>query len=112
MGNVIMPEDLVAELPLERGDRVLVASDVTTLCWEALQQGKKFDLDRLIDLLQKKIGPEGTLLFPTYNWAFCITARQGREPVRSGRKHSSVRIFGGHSTQFILLQFGVKMRIL
>ena len=71
MGNVIMPEDLVAELPLERGDRVLVASDVTTLCWEALQQGKKFDLDRLIDLLQKKIGPEGTLLFPTYNWDFC-----------------------------------------
>lgn len=71
METVIMPEDLVAELPLERGDRVLVASDVTTLCWEAIQHGKKFDLNRLIDLMQEKLGPEGTLLFPTYNWDFC-----------------------------------------
>ena len=71
METVIMPEDLVDALPINKGDRVLIASDVTRVCWDALCQKKKFDLNHFIDLLQDKVGLNGTLLFPTYNWDFC-----------------------------------------
>lgn len=71
MESYIAPEELAKYLPIDRGDSVLVASDVTYLCWLAYREGKIFDLDRLIDCLQEKLGAEGTLLFPTYNWKFC-----------------------------------------
>ena len=69
--NYVAPEELAKYLPIDRGDSVLVASDVTYLYWLAYREGKVFDMNRLIDCMQEKVGPEGTLLFPTYNWKFC-----------------------------------------
>ena len=71
MDGYVSPDELAKCIPVERGDSVLVASDVTYLCWLAYREGKTFDMDRLIDCLQEKVGAEGTLLFPTYTWKFC-----------------------------------------
>lgn len=71
MDKYIAPQELVGRLPIERGDTVLLASNVERLAWNAVQQGKIFDFELFIDLLQRRIGPTGNLLFPTYNWDFC-----------------------------------------
>ena len=71
MERYVSPDELAKCIPVERGDSVLVASDVTYLYWLAYREGKTFDMDHLIDCLQEKVGAEGTILFPTYNWKFC-----------------------------------------
>ena len=67
----ISPEDVVEAMPFEKGDSILVASDVSEFLMAAFLEGKHFDLDHLIDLIQEKLTSDGTLLFPTYNWKFC-----------------------------------------
>jgi len=44
---------------------LLVASDVSKLLYAG------HDLDSLIDMYQEIVGPDGTLLFPTYNMDYC-----------------------------------------
>lgn len=65
------PQELAEIIPVNRGDIVYIASDVTNICVNAIQEGESFDLNLFISLLQNKIGDEGTLLFPTFNWKFC-----------------------------------------
>ena len=70
-----MSDDIVERIadamPLEKGDRTLIASDVRQMC-RFLRLDKLTDeLHHFIDLLKEKVGEEGTLLFPTYNWNFC-----------------------------------------
>lgn len=68
---MLTPQRLAAALPLNTGDRVLLASNVERLLFSALRAGGNFDLDEFIDALKIRIGASGTLLFPTYNWDFC-----------------------------------------
>ena len=67
----IIFEEVAAAIPLKEGDCALVASDITRLCDQFTKSETLQGLSYLIDLLQKKVGTEGTLLFPTYNWGFC-----------------------------------------
>lgn len=68
-------EKVVEAIPLERGDCVLVASDISNIILQSTQENTETDIqyyvNSLINLLQEKIGKEGTLCFPTYNWDFC-----------------------------------------
>ena len=66
-----MFEKLMDSFHLEKGDTILFASDVVKLMWLSAEAGKEFDLNNFIDELQNKIGTEGNILFPTYNWDFC-----------------------------------------
>ena len=66
-----MFEKLMYSFHLEKGDTILFASDVVKLMWLSAEAGKEFDLNNFIDELQNKIGTEGNILFPTFNWAFC-----------------------------------------
>lgn len=70
MANDII-ERIAEAIPLECGDRVLIASDITNVCLDMDYDEATASLHRLIDLLKEKVGSEGTLLFPTYNWGFC-----------------------------------------
>ena len=70
MANDIV-ERIAEAIPLERGDRTLIASDITRMCLEIDHDDVRMALNRLIDLLKMKVGEDGTLLFPTYNWGFC-----------------------------------------
>ena len=64
MENYVAPEELAKYLPIDRGDSVLVASDVTYLCWLAYREGKVFDMDRLIDCMQERSDQRGHSFFP------------------------------------------------
>ncbi len=68
----------LAELHIEYGDIVYIASDVTLLLAEArkkyhvktAEQRDEF-LNEFIDMLQEVVGDQGTLLFPVFSWDFC-----------------------------------------
>ncbi len=64
-------EEVAASMPVNKGDCALIASDITRLCDGMTKKETLEGLSYLIDLLQEKTGPEGTLLFPTYNWGYC-----------------------------------------
>ncbi|MCR4909229.1 MAG: AAC(3) family N-acetyltransferase [Lachnospiraceae bacterium] len=53
------------------GDSVWLASDAKRLIYSAIEHGESSDLNPLIDGIIDIIGPEGTILIPTFNWDFC-----------------------------------------
>ena len=71
MSKNITPEELLKVMQLEKGDIVLMASDMVNLCIHAIENSTKFNMNNFIDLMQQAITPSGTLLFPTYTWKFC-----------------------------------------
>lgn len=64
-------KELASHLRLHKGDRVFVTSDVKQLLYDLITHEDDTDLQILIDKMIAIIGPEGTLVFPTFNWAFC-----------------------------------------
>lgn len=56
----------------QKGDVVFVSSDVKRMSiYELKHHNQRLDLNKFIDSIIQQIGPEGTLLFPVYNWGFC-----------------------------------------
>ena len=64
-------EEFVANLPVFSGEKILFSSDIVRLGIYLHRRGEELDLSRMVSLLLEKVGSEGTLLFPTYNWGFC-----------------------------------------
>lgn len=62
---------IVNHIDIHRGDHILVSSDMSKLAYHCRKNGELFDGNLFIDTLMQKIGPTGTLVFPTYNWDFC-----------------------------------------
>ena len=58
-------------LNIDKGDKVLVSSDILRILMLSKKKENNLNPDTIIDMLKEKIGEEGTLLFPTYNWDFC-----------------------------------------
>lgn len=56
---------------IEKGDTIYLVSDVTKLAFKALQAKDSYDGNILLEKLMERIGVEGTLLVPTFNWDFC-----------------------------------------
>ncbi len=56
---------------LSKGDSVWLASDVKTLLYTSFENEGTGDLNLLLDGLIDVVGPEGTILIPTFNWDFC-----------------------------------------
>lgn len=56
---------------IEKGDTVYLVSDVTKLAYKALLKKDIYDGNILLEKLMDRIGTEGTLLVPTFNWDFC-----------------------------------------
>ena len=71
MSKYISYQELPSLMGLEKGDIVLLSSDITDLYIQCKKNGEKLDLNILLDKFQEAIGEEGTLLIPTYNWIFC-----------------------------------------
>ena len=70
MGYIPLKE-LAGQLHLYEGENVFVTSDVKQLLYSLIEHQDATDLNILIDGIQEIIGPSGTLVFPTFNWAFC-----------------------------------------
>jgi aminoglycoside 3-N-acetyltransferase len=71
LSGYISYERIVDYLDINEGDVLLVGSDITLLGLSAYYKGEQFVPNRFIDSIIRKIGQNGTLLFPTYNWGFC-----------------------------------------
>lgn len=63
--------DFVEKIPIKNGDVVLFSSDSLRLNVYMKKNNEELDFHKLLDLLIEKIGVNGTLLLPTYNWDFC-----------------------------------------
>jgi len=61
----------ILELNIKKGDILLVSSDILNLLINLKKHEGIIDPNYIIDNLQRIVGFEGTLLFPTYNWDFC-----------------------------------------
>lgn len=76
-------DDVIAvyrAMGVQRGDVIEVSSDVRAMVMRMRQEEKRKGItpksfggymDEIIDALQALVSSEGTLLFPTYTWAFC-----------------------------------------
>ena len=56
---------------LKKNDIVYLTSDIMPLILNFRKQKEIFDPNKFIDAIIKKIGPNGTLLLPSFNWDFC-----------------------------------------
>lgn len=65
-------EELIDEMELYEGAVVQIASDMTKFAYLYYMQEKKpLDINEMLDIIINRIGTEGTLILPTYNWDFC-----------------------------------------
>lgn len=56
---------------INQGDLVYVISDVLELAKVTRNNGEKFDAKDFLSTLIHKVGKEGTVVIPTFNWDFC-----------------------------------------
>ena len=71
MEEYIKLRDIPSQWGLKKGDRVFISSDITALGEVCLAHGDRFKPNDLLDAVIEAVGPEGTILLPTYNWDFC-----------------------------------------
>ena len=71
MAEYISYQKLPSILKIEKGDVILLTSDITDLFLQCQENGEILDVNILLDNFQEAVGEEGTLLIPTYNWGFC-----------------------------------------
>lgn len=64
-------EEIAKSLHIKKGDVIFLSSDISLLSYEALENSSRFNGDEFLNIIIEKIGEEGTLLLPTYNWSFC-----------------------------------------
>jgi len=62
---------LFENVDIKKGDKILVSSNLLKILISSRKLKKIFSPDIILNELIKKIGFEGTLLIPTYNWDFC-----------------------------------------
>ena len=62
---------LLNNFDLNKGDTIMLVSDISNILITYKKKGKNFDANLFIDSVLERIGTEGTLLIPTYNYDFC-----------------------------------------
>jgi len=63
-------EEIVDHLDIKAGDLLLVASDILMLSIEERSINRRFNPSLFIDSFVRKLGHEGTLLFPAFSWDY------------------------------------------
>ncbi len=71
LGNVAYDKILNHLEEVQQGDTLYVVSDILQLSIYCREQKIRFDINRFIDSILEKVGEEGTVLIPTFNWGFC-----------------------------------------
>ena len=61
--------NIFSKININEGDTVLVSSDILRILLNK-SSNNQISPDKIIDMLKKKIGKSGNLLFPTFNWGF------------------------------------------
>ena len=63
--------NLFDRLNISENDKILVSSDLLNLIIFFKSNKIKLNIGLIINLLKKRLGKNGTLMFPTFNWDFC-----------------------------------------
>lgn len=63
--------NIFSKIDINEGDTVLVSSDILRILINNNKFKNEISPDEIIDMLKDKIGKNGNLLFPTFNWDFC-----------------------------------------
>lgn len=64
-------DNIFSKVDINDGDTVLVSSDILRILINNRNFKNVISPDKIIDMLKDKIGKNGNLLFPTFNWDFC-----------------------------------------
>ena len=64
-------ENIINKFGIKKGDKLLVSSNIVKIIINAKKKNIIFNPNSIIDVLKNKVGKNGTLLFPTFNWDFC-----------------------------------------
>ena len=109
-------------LDIAEGDTIVIASDITRI---AIQAGRKegvFDADKFLESFQRKIGNNGTLLIPAYNFNFrnkesfsvrstppttgalALLAFRRKDFIRTYNPLHSFMVWGKHAAEFASLR--------
>lgn len=86
MGDYVEYAKIPLHWKLPKGAIVYVASDITDIAMSCRHNGEKFSPNIFINSILDAIGPEGTLLFATFNWDFCkgVAFDYNRTPCKTG----------------------------
>lgn len=60
--------EIVKELDIRKGDQLLLTSDILKLAIKARKTEKEFDVNAFLGSFTEALGPDGTLLIPSYNF--------------------------------------------
>lgn len=77
---IVFCSEIFGLIDIKKGDIIYWSSQLLRLMCFYKENGIKFDANQLIDALQRKIGEEGTILIPTFNWEF---SNQGSCDIRT-----------------------------
>ncbi len=70
--TVLSIEETLRHLPVEKGDTLVVSSDIKRLLLNEYQRtGTMPEATTIIKVFQDMVGDEGTLLVPVFSWKFC-----------------------------------------
>ena len=62
--------DYIDCFSINKGDRIWLSSELLKIALAFKKNGIDFDGGKLIDVVQEKIGEEGSLLIPTFSFEF------------------------------------------
>lgn len=72
MEKFILHEQIISQIKgIEKGDVLYVVSDILRLSVLSREMGIRFDMNKFIDSILDRVGTEGTVLIPVFNWGFC-----------------------------------------
>ena len=63
-------EVFLKKFKIKKGDKILVSSDILRLLVQSRRKKINFNPNDLIDLLKDKVGEDGNVFIPTFNWDF------------------------------------------
>ena len=64
-------KEIFKKLNISEGDNIIINSDIKKILINYKKNKKNFDPNLILDIILNRIGNEGTLLLPTFNWDFC-----------------------------------------
>ena len=64
-------EKIFHNLNIKKGDNIIINSDIKKILIHYKKQKEKLNPNLILDSVLSKIGDDGTLLLPTFNWDFC-----------------------------------------
>lgn len=91
--------EIPAQLNIRSGDTLVIASDITRLAMVSMKKEGSFDANDFIDAFQAKLGKNGTLLIPAYN--FNLRAGDEFSPVNTPPVTGALSLLAFHRSDFI-----------